>query len=163
MTPSERFAKRNQILEEYIAAGRHQEAWDYLLCWCWAYDRDWRMYLMVDEFQEYGGRTQGLRRIPGYRNQSIRVFVGNHLKLLSNRLWDFYERLDMEAVQSIAAALSRSKMDCESGSSWTEECRMRQRERAERRANTASVALSNDYWSRVNALRVRGADKAGYR
>jgi len=153
----------NERFRSLIESGRHQEAWDYLLCWSWLVRGDHRSVSLKYVFSRAGGQADGLKRCPQYMAGPTRAFVGNYLKELSNRLWDRYPAWDEPSLWRLVAALSRSNLDVHASHAAMEDAAVRSKQRKTAAANTASVAANLDRRNRVNSLASRGARRAGYR
>lgn len=153
----------NQRFVDAIRDGRHQEAWDYILCWSWVVHGDAQAWHVREVFRAAGGNTHGLRRCPEFLHGTVRVFVGNYLKWLSDRMWDRYPGWDEPSLWRTVDLLGRSELDCERLRASKQEASMRWRGRKETAAAIASRRAVREYMDATNRAASSGAKKAGYR
>lgn len=150
--------------KELIKSGDHQRAWDYLLCWAWLVYGDSPAHHTVRAFELFGGVRDGLKRYDQFPRGSNRVFVGNYLKQLSDRLWDrFYPAWDEPSLWRLVDALGKSGMDCEQTTASKRDAAERRKQRKEMAAATAGIRASQDYADKVSRTSSGAARRSGYR
>ena len=146
---------------ELIYSGRYQEAWDYFLVWSWARQMDTGSRKIAHKFATTGAQIENLLRYKDIRWHAgtVGTFIGNYLKLLSNRLWDMPRPLSDKDIRAVACALSRSKMECYLLEAAKEEARMRSKSKTQDRQLKRDNGKYYEYKTELNQqlTRVRRA------